>query len=252
MRRRAPRICPNHGARSIVGALDDLLSVQATDIALTQATFRRSHLPERDAFAAADAELKRATTQRDAVATEIDALESEIASLETASHDLDEQVARLEKQLKTVIAPREAEALQHEIAERKTQRSAHDDRELELMEQLEAKRSSLEELKREIGSLAGRRDDAARTLKAAIAVVDADIARLGEQRSAQSLVVPAQLLETYERKRKARPDGAVAKLTGPTCGSCHMDLARTEIDALRALPEGEHPECPQCGCFIVL
>jgi hypothetical protein len=31
-----------------------------------------------------------------------------------------------------------------------------------------------------------------------------------------------------------------------------MDLARTEIDALRALPEGEHPECPQCGCFIVL
>ena len=243
---------PNHGARSIVGALDDLLSVQATDIALTQATFRRAHLPERDAFVAADAELKRITAQRDAVNTEIGALESEIASLETASHDIDEHVVRLEKQLKTVIAPREAEALQHEIAERKNQRSAHDDRELELMEQLETKRASLEELEREMGLLTGRRDDAARTLKAAIAVVDADIARLGEQRSAQSLVVPAQLLETYERKRKARPDGAVATLTGPTCGSCHMDLARTEIDALRALPEGEHPECPQCGCFIVL
>ena len=47
-------------------------------------------------------------------------------------------------------------------------------------------------------------------------------------------------------------NGAIAKLTGPTCGSCHMDLARTEIDALRSLPEGEHPECLQCGCFIVL
>jgi len=235
-----------------MGALDDLLSVQTTDIEIAQATFQLNNLAEKARAVAAENAVRAATTERDALVARTTQIESEIAEIEARSQVLAREIARLEAQLKTVIAPREAEALQHEIAERKTQRSAHDDRELELMEQLEAKRSSLEELKREIGSLAGRRDDAARTLKAAIAVVDADIARLGEQRSAQSLVVPAQLLETYERKRKARPDGAVAKLTGPTCGSCHMDLARTEIDALRALPEGEHPECPQCGCFIVL
>ena len=252
MRHRLATLGADDGAGSIVGALDDLLSVQATDIALTQANFTLSHLPERDTFAHCDAALREATSRRDATTGECAALEAEIAALEHSSHDLDEQVARLEKQLKTVIAPREAEALQHEIAERRSQRSTHDDRELELMELVEGKRASLEGLADEIATLTQRRDDAARALKAAKTTVELEIARLGEQRSAQCLVVPGVLLDAYERKRKARPNGAIAKLTGPTCGSCHMDLARTEIDALHSLPEGEHPECPQCGCFIVL
>lgn len=235
-----------------MGALNDLLSVQSTDIELTQAAFRLAHLPEREAFATAERHLRTTIARRDALMTECAGIESEISSLESHSADLDAQVGRLEKQLKTVIAPREAEALQHEIAQRRTERSAHDDRELELMESLEQRRSMLEDLAREITTATDRRDDAARALKAAKGIVDAEIARLTEQRSAQALVVPAPLLEVYERKRKARPEGAVATLHGPTCGSCHMDLARTEIDALRALPEGEHPECPQCGCFIVL
>jgi predicted nucleic acid-binding Zn-ribbon protein len=235
-----------------VGALNDLLSVQTTDIELTQAAFRLAHLPEREAFVTADANLRAVTARRDELTAECSHLESEISSLESHSADLDSQVGRLEKQLKTVIAPREAEALQHEIAQRRTERSAHDDRELELMESLEQQRSMLEDLARDIAAATERRDGAARALKAAKGVVDAEIVRLTEQRSAQALVVPATLLEVYERKRKARPEGAVATMHGPTCGSCHMDLARTEIDALRALPEGEYPECPQCGCFIVL
>ncbi|NCZ89472.1 MAG: hypothetical protein EBY93_00860 [Actinobacteria bacterium] len=235
-----------------MGALNDLLSVQTTDIELSQAAFRLAHLPEREAFATADAHLRAESARRDGLTAECSQIESEISSLESHSADLDAQVARLEKQLKTVIAPREAEALQHEIAQRRSERSAHDDRELELMESLEHKRSMLEDVAREIAASTERREDAARALRAAKGIVEAEIARLTEQRSAQALVVPAPLLETYERKRKARPEGAVATLHGPTCGSCHMDLARTEIDALRALPEGEHPECPQCGCFIVL
>jgi predicted nucleic acid-binding Zn-ribbon protein len=165
---------------------------------------------------------------------------------------LDAQVGRLERQLKSVIAPREAEALQHEIAERRAERSACDERELELMESLDACRVTLDDLAREIEVATEARGVAARLLKSAKGLVETEIAELTERRSAQCLVVPSSLLAIYEHKRASRPNGAVATLHGPTCGSCHMDLARTELDALRALPPGEYPECPQCGCFIVL
>ena len=86
------------------------------------------------------------------------------------------------------------------------------------MEELEVKRATLEYCAREFATATQRRDTEAKALKAAKAVVDAEIARLTEQRSAQSLVVPSTLLEAYDRKRKSRPDGAVATLHGPTCG----------------------------------
>ena len=235
-----------------MAALHDLLAVQVTDIALSQASFRLAHLPERDEFATYDRVLREISARRDATATECSAADREIASLEARSAELDAQVTRLERQLKTVIAPREAEALQHEIAERRAERSACDERELELMESLDSHRVTLDNLAREIASATENRDAAARSLKAAKGLVEAEIGELTERRSAQCLVVPSSLLATYERKRAARPNGAVATLHGPTCGSCHMDLARTELDALYALPEGEYPECPQCGCFIVL
>ena len=235
-----------------MAALDDLLAVQVTDIALTQAAFRLAHLPERDEFVARDRALREVAGRRDATVTECSLADREIATLEARSAELDAQVTRLERQLKSVIAPREAEALQHEIAERRAERSACDERELELMESLDAYRVTLDDLAREIAVATDARDVAARSLKSAKGLVETEIAELTERRSAQCLVVPSSLLAIYERKRASRPNGAVATLHGPTCGSCHMDLARTELDALRALPSEEYPECPQCGCFIVL
>jgi predicted nucleic acid-binding Zn-ribbon protein len=81
--------------------------------------------------------------------------------------------------------------------------------------------------------------------------IDAEISALTEQRSAQALVVPKSLMSTYEAKRKHRPDGAVCRLNGPTCGSCHLDISQGEINAMRAMTGDELPECPHCGSFIV-
>jgi len=167
------------------------------------------------------------------------------------SHEHDDKLVKLNKQLKTVIAPREAEALQHEIATVTTERSALDDRELELMGVVEAA-----ELKK--GELAPLQTSAKSTLASATMAlssakqkIDAEIAVLVEQRSAQSLVVPKSLMSTYEAKRKHRPDGAVCRLNGPTCGSCHLDISQGEINSMRAMPADELPECPHCGSFIV-
>jgi len=232
-------------------ALSDLLAVQTTDIAISQAKHRITHLQEtidRDAARSALAEIDTQIAQCD---TEVASASAEITKVDRLSHEHDDKLVKLNKQLKTVIAPREAEALQHEIATVTTERSVLDDRELELMgvvEAAELKKSELVPLQVSAKSVLA---SATMALNSAKQQIDAEIAALTEQRSAQSLVVPASLMSTYEAKRKHRPDGAVCRLTGPTCGSCHLDISQGEINSMRAMPESELPECPHCGSFIV-
>jgi len=235
-----------------VGALDDLLSVQATDIEIAQATFQLINLPEKARATAAEQAVRAATSERDALVAHTAQLESEIAEIETRGEVLAREITRLEAQLKTVIAPREAEALQHEIAERRAERGSGDERELVAMELLEELGTQIADATRTVEDLSAARDEAMRSYGIARRDAEARISQLAERRSAQGLVVPASLMDVYERKRKQRPDGAVATLHGPTCGACHLDLSTTEIAALRSLGEGEHPECPHCGCFIVI
>ena len=231
--------------------LSDLLAVQTTDIAISQAKHRVTHLQEtldRDAAKIALAELDAQIATCDA---EIAAANAEITKVDRLSHEHDDKLVKLNKQLKTVIAPREAEALQHEIATVTTERSALDDRELELMGVVEAAELKKGELVPLQTSAKSTLASATMALSSAKQKIDAEIAVLVEQRSAQSLVVPQSLMSTYEAKRKHRPDGAVCRLTGPTCGSCHLDISQGEINAMRAMPVEEFPECPHCGSFIV-
>jgi len=231
--------------------LSDLLAVQTTDIAISQAKHRITHLQEtidRDAAKKALAEIEAQIASCDA---EIVAANSEITKVDRLSHEHDDKLVKLNKQLKTVIAPREAEALQHEIATVTTERSALDDRELELMGVVEENENKKNELVAVQTSAKSTLAAATMALSSAKQKIDAEIAALTEQRSAQSLVVPPSLMSTYEAKRKHRPDGAVCRLTGPTCGSCHLDISQGEINSMRAMSESELPECPHCGSFIV-
>jgi hypothetical protein len=231
--------------------LSDLLAVQTTDIAISQAKHRVSHLQEtvdRDVAKKALAEIDAQIATCDA---EIGAATAEILKVDRLSHEHDDKLVKLNKQLKTVIAPREAEALQREIATVTTERNDLDDRELELMGVVEAAELQKNELAPLQVSAKSTLASATMALSSAKQKIDAEIAVLIEQRSAQALVVPQSLMSTYEAKRKHRPDGAVCRLTGPTCGSCHLDISQGEINSMRSMPVDEFPECPHCGSFIV-
>ena len=235
-----------------MGVLHDLYAVQLSDIAISQAQHRLAHLPESTTYQLAKSASANAIAELAALDKRSADAGAQITGLEKQAHDIDSTLARLNKQMKTIIAPREAEALQHEIATCTTNRSALDDSELELLEIVEqCDKASVAlgahvELTREALAVAEQ------AFRAARATVNAEIAQLVEQRSAQSLVVSPSLLSIYDAKRKHRPDGAVSKLNGPTCSGCHLDLPTSEIDRLHKLPADELPECPHCGCFIAL
>ena len=81
-----------------------------------QLRHRRQHLPEREHLQATKNALVRWNEARLLTRRRVEELNAQVEKAETESHAIDAHLERLNKQLRTVIVAREAEALQHEIA----------------------------------------------------------------------------------------------------------------------------------------
>ena len=134
MRKAIAELRSNYNWHALVVALQPLLELQKIDTALSQLVHRQANLDERKVLATAKAALVASQVENTRLTAELTASKDEISSLESANKNCEAQIAKYSQQLKTVIAPREAEALQHEIETVRTQRSANDDKELQLLE----------------------------------------------------------------------------------------------------------------------
>ena len=94
----------------------DLLALQDLDSALDAIANKKPRLPEVAARQQAAGEVERLRGLVAAAQTRIDAAQAVIDGAEHEASALSTKRNRLEAQLKTVIAPREAEALMTEIA----------------------------------------------------------------------------------------------------------------------------------------
>lgn len=187
---------------------------------------------------------------------ELDRRSADAASVLTASEreatEIESKIRRLESQLKTVIAPREAEALQHEIATLNAARGESDERGLVALEAAEQAGSARVKKESELAASRSALEVALSELRIAQEVIQAEISQLAARRTATASVAPAQLLAKYETRRKQSNRVAIAELIGAACGGCHLDLSQAERDQLRRLLDDEIPECPHCGCMLVL
>ncbi|MFZ9808178.1 MAG: DUF7581 domain-containing protein, partial [Ilumatobacteraceae bacterium] len=104
-------------------ALQPLLDLQKIDTALSQLVHRQANLEERKVLVAQKATLAATESENLNATNELASARAEIAALEAANKKCEAQIAKYSQQLKTVIAPREAEALQHEIETVRAERS---------------------------------------------------------------------------------------------------------------------------------
>lgn len=231
--------------------LASLLEVQRLDIAIEQTRHARRSLPAVLAHDAAAADVASAraeiASRRDRQAVG----QRELDTVERESAELDAQRARLDKQMKTIISPREAEALQHEIQGLVDRRNVLDDRGLELLEESAA-------LDAEIASLTDRERAAADTEATALAdrrVAEADadrhLAELENDRATRAAALAPADLATYERLRAQLGGIAVVTIERGTCTGCHMGVSVSEIDAMKRLPADTAAECPNCARLVV-
>jgi uncharacterized protein len=219
-----------------------LLQLQELDSHLEQLVHRRGRLAE---LAARDAAAAQLAAHRAAMAADRQRADAAQATIEQCEHDGDDitkKRTRLEQQLKTVIAPREAEALMHEIATLTAKRDELDEAELVAMEELAAAEDAV---------ATRDADTEAHVAALTTAVLDAEQRDTEASRTAAATALDAADLATYDRMRAQFKGIAIARLVGAQCMGCHLDLSRAELDAVKQFPADEVPECPQCGRLLV-
>ena len=229
-----------------------ILELQSADTLADQLRHRREHLPEQDEAAAARARHADWERRRDGLQRRLAELEGVIARSESDSHAIDLDRARLEKQLKTVISPREAEALMHEIALLNERRGALDDAELTALEEQAEIDDDLTAHSSTEDGLLSAVAVAEETAAQAAAQIDAQLADIDSRHDELRAAVDPALLKRYDQVRTQQMV-AVAALHGSRCEGCYLDLSAAEIDEVRAAARsGGLADCPQCGRMLVV
>ncbi len=233
-------------------AKDHLLDLQRVDTDSDQLRVERERSPLRDDLAAKTEQSTQWELRRSQLRARIDELTESIEKAEIDGAELTVHRQRLEDQMKTVIAPREAEALMHEIATIDGQRDELDNAELEALEEqskLDDELSAHLGLSESVSDAVRIADDA---LSAAVAEIDSRLTALDAQRDTIRAEIDESVLARYDHVRGAL-GVAVAKLVGKQCMGCHIDLSAAEIDTAKedAAVTGI-ADCPQCGRMIVV
>jgi predicted nucleic acid-binding Zn-ribbon protein len=229
-----------------------LLALQAVDTQADQLAHRREHSPLRENLASAVAAVRGWEQRRTALRSRIDELGTSIETAEQRGAELMAHRQRLEHQMKTVIAPREAEALMHEMATLTEQIDELDGHELESLEEQSALDDQLSD---HLGDEAALREGqrlADEALASEVADIDGELADLVGRRADLRAELADGLLATYDRKRAAL-GVAVAPLVGKQCQGCHLELSAAEIDTVKAeAADTGVTDCPDCGRLLIV
>lgn len=230
---------------------DDLVALQEVDTAIDQLGFRRARLPEREAAAAAASQRDASRRRAAAIAARQAEIEAAVAAAEDEGTQLTKQRERLQAQLKTVIAPREAEALMHELETIAARRDSLDDVELEHLEEDARLAGELAEVEAAVPAQDEAKAVADGALAAALAEIDAEVAALADRRNELAGRLDASALGDYDAARRHHGGVAIARLAGRQCTGCHMDLSTSEFERVKATAATAIAECPNCGRLLV-
>lgn len=232
---------------------EQLLVVQDHDTKIDQLNHRRETLPERTERAnylgqleRLDGELKALGERQTDLSRTLKRREDELAALE-------DRIAEVDKALYggAVTSPREAVAMQEELASLGKRRGVLEENVIEALEQLDP-------VTDEVGSTERERD----AVVEQVALVDGRIAALereiddevavveGNRAQAATEVGEGPLAE-YEALRRRLGGVAVARLSAGACGGCNLQLSAVEVDRIKHLPVDETVYCEECGRLLV-
>ena len=203
-------------------ALASLIALQRLDSATDAARRRLAELPAAEQALAAEIATARAGV--DAVKARIQentlarrALDKDIAAV-------DVRLARFDDHKAAVKTNQEYTALLHEISVAKGEKTAIEDKQLELMEEAEALAAQQKAAEAALAAKTVEGDKARTALSADRKALDIELARLAHERTQEARGVDAPVMAKYEQLLKQRKGIAVARMTGEICEACHVRL----------------------------
>lgn len=229
-----------------------LLELADVDKQLNRLRHERGAIPQLKTIEEADQQLS--ATRGDVIDTETarNDLGREMQRLESDIDSVRKRIERNQQRLDSgaVSSAKDVTALEHEMQTLHRRQTLLEDQELELMERAEQLDTQLEEVGKARQAVEEIRASALIQRDEKWAEIDQQTSMTETQRSSIAGTIPTELVALYDKIRGTGVPGA-ALLTQRRCGGCRLELAGSELAAVRAAAPSEIVRCESCRCILV-
>ncbi len=213
---------------------------------------QKTHLPELAELAALEAELRGLLGELRAAEGEIaplikdrDSVASESLRLRKRANDLDGALSS------STANARELNALQTELTHVRQLLEVSEDRELELLVELEPKEATIDAIKHRAQPGVARRAELQASIKDLQATLDEELIALAATREETARAVPPELRTRYDAALARSGGSGAAQVIEGRCDGCRIALAPLDFDRFKSLPEDTFMDCPECGRLLL-
>jgi uncharacterized protein len=229
-----------------------LLDLQGIDTTLAQLRHRRANLPELAKIADVIGRADGVRAQQVEVQTALDDTAGEQRRLENEVETVRTRAGRDNQRLTAGGLPaKELEGLQHEITSLARRQSTLEDELLDVMEVRETRENELAGLDRDLGGIEAQRVELEAARDEAFASIDAAADTQQNERGALAGEVPADLLALYDKVAAVNGGVGAAALKQRRCEGCHLELAGSELNTVRAAAPDEVVRCENCRRILI-
>jgi len=144
----------------------------------------------------------------------------------------------------------EFQALGHEIKRYQNEVRVHEDKELDLMEELDAAKKVLATAQAKLAETQKNVDEDLAQLAVRATNLEKRVAETKAERTTLAAPIDSGVLELYDRLLKSKGGTAIVPLENGICGGCHMKVVHS---TLQNLQQAEAiTQCEHCGRIVYL
>ena len=232
-----------------VTSISELYALQELDLAIAA---DRAAIADLDSRTDEPEELVEARETFRTSQETLRAAEHKFKESEFEADELRRKIDPLEQKLYkgAVTAPKELEDLQADIDSLKRRRSTLEDQALAAMDALESAQQQFTDAEQRVHTLAEQYGVEREDMGVRRQEIDAEIARLGQEREEAAAEIDPALMALYEKLRANKGGRAVAKLEGGACQGCRISLPMNVQQRARA--GATVVQCPSCERILYM
>ena len=228
--------------------IEKLLALQDRDQRLRAFQAELAHLPEERL--ARDKQIAESSARLELARSRAREIEVEKRALEGEAESRRQTIARYRTQQLQTRKNEEYAALAHEIEAAEKAISNLEDRELDLMEEIDQLKPRIAEAQQTHAEEKGKIEQIVAGLDIKKTNLLSRIAELKGERSSFTDGIDEDVLDRYERLFKSKHGVAIAALEHEVCMGCHMKV--TTQTAVQVKGGKEIVHCPQCARILYM
>lgn len=227
-----------------------LLELHDIDVSISRGNTQRANLPERGQLGELEASLATARADTRTTLAELEELRAELARAESDVALVETRMARDATRVKESSSVKDVQGLQHELEVLGQRLGVLEEVELEVMERVEVAEQAFSAAEDHARELEAQMDKVTRSLDAALASSDAELATLRASRAALIETLPEDLVALYERQRERYGYGASLLRAGMSSAS-GVKLTESDLQTVRKAAEDDVVLCPDSNAILV-